>query len=68
MLSNRAGNQKLSVALWTDIGVHVEVWIEKDALADVIVDVARTFDVPLMVAWAASNRWRRRGTRSRAAT
>jgi hypothetical protein len=37
-------------ALWRDIDVQVEVWIEKDALAGVIVDVTRMFDVPLMVA------------------
>ena len=37
-------------ALWKDIDARVEVWIEKDALAGVIVEVTSMFDVPLMVA------------------
>jgi hypothetical protein len=37
-------------ALWNDIDARVEVWIEKDALAGVIVEVTSMFDVPLMVA------------------
>ncbi len=35
--------------LWLDMPVYVEVWIEKDALAGVAVDVTEEFDVPLMV-------------------
>jgi hypothetical protein len=37
-------------ALWTDAGAYVEVWIEKDALAGVVMPVTRKYDVPLMVA------------------
>lgn len=37
-------------ALGKDIDARVEVWIEKDALAGVIVEVTSMFDVPLMVA------------------
>jgi hypothetical protein len=36
-------------ALWDDIDAYVEVWLEKDALAGVVVDVTATYDVPLMV-------------------
>jgi hypothetical protein len=36
-------------ALWDDINAYVEVWLEKDALAGVVVDVTATYDVPLMV-------------------
>jgi hypothetical protein len=37
-------------ALWTDAGACVEVWLEKDALAGVVLDVTAEYDVPLMVA------------------
>jgi hypothetical protein len=37
-------------ALWTNAGVYVEVWLEKDALAGVVLPVTQRFDVPLMVA------------------
>jgi hypothetical protein len=37
-------------SLWTDAGIYVEVWLEKDALAGVIVPVTDEYDVPLMVA------------------
>jgi hypothetical protein len=37
-------------ALWTDAGAYVEVWLEKDALAGVVLPVTAEFDVPLMVA------------------
>jgi len=37
-------------ALWDSADAQVEVWIEKDALAGVVVDVTGEFDVPLMVA------------------
>jgi hypothetical protein len=36
-------------AFWEERGVYVEVWLEKDALAGVVVDVTAEFDVPLMV-------------------
>lgn len=36
-------------ALWNDADAYVEVWLEKDALAGVVVDVTSEFDVPLMV-------------------
>lgn len=36
-------------ALWDDASVAVEVWLEKEALAGVLVDVTDRWDVPLMV-------------------
>jgi hypothetical protein len=36
--------------LWTNQDLYVEVWTEKDALAGVLMDVTREWDVPLMVA------------------
>lgn len=36
-------------SLWTQQPVYVEVWIEKEALAGVLVDVTSEWDVPLMV-------------------
>jgi len=36
-------------ALWRDTNAHVEIWLEKEALAGVVVDVTDEFDVPLMV-------------------
>ena len=36
--------------LWTDANAYVEIWCEKDALAGVLLDVTRKWDVPLMVA------------------
>jgi hypothetical protein len=36
-------------ALWSDQPAYVEVWLEKDALAGVLIDVTREWDVPLMV-------------------
>jgi hypothetical protein len=36
-------------ALWDDQTVYVEVWSEKDALAGVLVEETRAWDVPLMV-------------------
>ncbi len=35
--------------LWADADVHVEIWLEKDALAGVVIEVTSDFDVPLMV-------------------
>lgn len=37
-------------ALWTDADAYVEVWLEKDALAGVVLPVTSEYDVPLMVA------------------
>jgi hypothetical protein len=36
-------------AVWRDQGVHVEVWVEKEALADTILTETRAWDVPLLV-------------------
>ena len=36
-------------AIWNDQGVNVEVWVEKDALAGVIMEATEKWDVPLMV-------------------
>jgi hypothetical protein len=35
--------------LWQDVDAFVEVWVEKDALAGVILPVTTAFDVPLMI-------------------
>lgn len=35
--------------IWRDLPVYVEIWLEKEALAGVLVDVTRVYDVPLMV-------------------
>jgi hypothetical protein len=37
-------------ALWTEADAYVEIWLEKDALAGVILPVTSLYDVPLMVA------------------
>jgi hypothetical protein len=37
-------------ALWDDIDVAVEIWLEKDALTDIVYPVTNEFDVPLRVA------------------
>src|SRR5262249_62005753 len=36
--------------LWAAMPVYVEVWIEKDALAGVLIEETSAYDVPLMVA------------------
>jgi hypothetical protein len=36
-------------AIWDDQDAYVEVWLEKDALAGVLIEVTRRWDVPLMV-------------------
>ena len=36
-------------SLWMDMGVNVEIWLEKDALSGVLFDVTEEWDVPLMV-------------------
>jgi hypothetical protein len=35
--------------LWRDAETHVEIWLEKEALAGVLVEVTDEWDVPLMV-------------------
>jgi hypothetical protein len=35
--------------LWAEADVYVEVWLEKEALAGVVIDVTAEYDVPLMV-------------------
>jgi len=37
-------------ALWADVDVYVEVWLEKDALAGVVYPTTELYDVSLMVA------------------
>jgi hypothetical protein len=37
-------------ALWADVEAYCEVWLEKDALAGVVLPITALFDVPLMVA------------------
>jgi hypothetical protein len=37
-------------ALWVDADAYVEVWLEKDALAGVVLPITAAYDVPLMVA------------------
>lgn len=37
-------------SLWTDASAYVEVWLEKDALAGVVMPITSMYDVPLMVA------------------
>ena len=39
----------LSPAVWDEQNAYVEIWLEKDALAGVLVDVTQKWDVPLMV-------------------
>lgn len=36
-------------AIWNDQDFYVEVWLEKEALAGVLIDVTAEWDVPLMV-------------------
>jgi hypothetical protein len=36
--------------LWVSMPVHVEIWVEKDALAGVMVEETEVYDVPLMAA------------------
>jgi hypothetical protein len=37
-------------SLWRDAASYVEIWLEKDALAGVVMPVTSEYDVPLMVA------------------
>jgi hypothetical protein len=36
-------------AFWSELDTYLEVWLEKDALAGVLMPVTRRYDVPLMV-------------------
>ena len=36
-------------AVWSDVDTYLEVWLEKDALAGVLMPVTSRYDVPLMV-------------------
>jgi hypothetical protein len=42
--------QSYRKALWDDADAYVEIWLEKDALAGVILPITRKYDVSLMVA------------------
>jgi hypothetical protein len=37
-------------SLWDDVNAYVEIWLEKDALAGVVLPVTYAYDVPLMSA------------------
>jgi hypothetical protein len=37
-------------ALWDEVDAYVEIWLEKDALAGVVMPITSKYDVPLMVA------------------
>ena len=41
--------------LWASEGVRIEVWLEKDALADLVIDVTVRWDVALMVSRGQSS-------------
>jgi hypothetical protein len=41
--------------LWRSQGVRIEIWLEKDALADVVYDVTAKWDVALMVSRGQSS-------------
>lgn len=41
--------------LWRTQGYRIEVWLEKDALADVVIDVTAAWDVSLMVSRGQSS-------------
>ena len=36
-------------AVWSDLDLYAEVWLEKDALAGVLMPVTSRYDIPLMV-------------------
>jgi hypothetical protein len=46
-LENTASTYRRQV--WDNQGAYVEIWLEKEALAGVVVDITSEFDVPLMV-------------------
>jgi hypothetical protein len=41
--------------LWATAAVYIEIWVEKDALAGVIMEETNPYDVPLMVARGCSS-------------
>jgi hypothetical protein len=41
--------------LWQDQGIRIEVWLEKDALAGLVVQETEAWDVPLMVSRGVSS-------------
>jgi hypothetical protein len=41
--------------LWQSQGVRLEVWLEKDALADIVMEATEKWDVPLMVSRGQSS-------------
>jgi hypothetical protein len=41
--------------LWRNQGVRIEIWLEKDALAEIVVDVTNRWRVPLMVSRGQSS-------------
>lgn len=45
----RASRDAYRRSIWRDQDTYVEVWLEKDALAGVLVDITDSYDVPLMV-------------------
>jgi hypothetical protein len=45
----RSTAQQYRRALWDDQDVYVEVWTEKDAIAGILLEETRPYDVPLMV-------------------
>jgi hypothetical protein len=45
----RLSKQTYRRALWNDQDCYVEIWLEKEALAGVLIDVTAEYDVPLMV-------------------
>ena len=53
MLESAAASYRRS--LWTNQKNYVEIWMEKDALAGVFVDVTNEYDVPLMVSHGFSS-------------
>jgi hypothetical protein len=36
-------------SLWVNAGAYIEIWLEKDALAGVVLPITNQYDVPLMV-------------------
>ncbi len=41
--------------LWQSQGIRIEVWLEKDALAGIVMNATRAWDVPLMVSRGVSS-------------
>ena len=45
----RATAENYRRAVWADLDVYVEIWLEKEALAGVLIEETAVWDVPLMV-------------------